>query len=294
MKFNPFDHTPEANIIVGSALEDSLDGRMRVSVVATGIEIESSAQRPIISSPRLAAVSGHSIPNETPDLKTAVVRDTPMPPVAAPQSEVTMSTAFSGDTNAGSVLETRIEGNEGVNSSETAPVIEEGTPLPLNFNQRVPAPKPPEAEPEPIAAIGLNKVDLSVTDGPFISPPASLPERDRSLLNQPDPLAEAEVINPTDKLPKRRGFSLFRRKNIPEQGSLAASAILQRPLETKGKTVASDNSAETDSNKIQERSENSYLSDMEVDPVSSPSSLAPPQTEEDLLEIPSFLRRQAN
>ena len=31
---------PNANIIVGSALEDTLNGRMRVSVVATGIEIQ--------------------------------------------------------------------------------------------------------------------------------------------------------------------------------------------------------------------------------------------------------------
>jgi cell division protein FtsZ len=34
---------PEANILVGSALNESLNGRMRVSVVATGIETESAA-----------------------------------------------------------------------------------------------------------------------------------------------------------------------------------------------------------------------------------------------------------
>ena len=33
---------PDANIIVGSTLDESLDGEMRVSVVATGIEARGS------------------------------------------------------------------------------------------------------------------------------------------------------------------------------------------------------------------------------------------------------------
>ncbi|MGH6990251.1 MAG: cell division protein FtsZ, partial [Stellaceae bacterium] len=39
---------PEANIIVGSTLDESLTGRMRISVVATGIDIDAALRRPVI------------------------------------------------------------------------------------------------------------------------------------------------------------------------------------------------------------------------------------------------------
>lgn len=41
---------PEANIILGATFDDSLEGIMRVSVVATGISMESSAERPVYES----------------------------------------------------------------------------------------------------------------------------------------------------------------------------------------------------------------------------------------------------
>jgi cell division protein FtsZ len=40
---------PEANIIFGSTFDEKLAGRMRISVVATGIDIAVSAQRPLLS-----------------------------------------------------------------------------------------------------------------------------------------------------------------------------------------------------------------------------------------------------
>jgi cell division protein FtsZ len=48
---------PEANIIFGSTFDDTLSGKMRISVVATGIEAEAMAQpRPV-----LAAVGGRAV-----------------------------------------------------------------------------------------------------------------------------------------------------------------------------------------------------------------------------------------
>ncbi|HEX3498033.1 MAG TPA: cell division protein FtsZ [Stellaceae bacterium] len=40
---------PEANIIFGSTFDEKLAGRMRISVVATGIDVAVSAQRPLLS-----------------------------------------------------------------------------------------------------------------------------------------------------------------------------------------------------------------------------------------------------
>ena len=53
----------EANIIFGSAIDESLQGRIRVSVVATGIDSPAQAER---ERPRLVAVGGGAMPAPTP------------------------------------------------------------------------------------------------------------------------------------------------------------------------------------------------------------------------------------
>ncbi|MBJ3762250.1 cell division protein FtsZ [Maribius pontilimi] len=68
---------PDANIIVGSTLDDSMEGRMRVSVVATGIDvIEKPAETPVprrrLAEP-LHAGRTDSAPAETPAPRPAVV-----------------------------------------------------------------------------------------------------------------------------------------------------------------------------------------------------------------------------
>ncbi|MBL6953425.1 MAG: cell division protein FtsZ [Alphaproteobacteria bacterium] len=295
---------PNANIIVGSALDDSLNGRMRVSVVATGIEIEEGAQRPLITSPRLAAVAGRPISSET-----AVAPMEAAPEVAAPElsplpaaespaeteAEAAAAVAAAVQTIAEAVPETITEVPPA--AMEAPPAL----PLPLTFGQRVPAPKPPQAEPEPVAPRPQQTVDVSVEDGPFIAPPASRPERDRSLLRQPDPLAEAEALNPTDQPAKRkaRGFSLFRRKEAPELASAAPPAQVQPRFESPTpekmrRETAPDVTMETTPPATPAAGGQTLASAPETAPLEPTRPLAPPQTEEDLLEIPSFLRRQAN
>ncbi|HYM03723.1 MAG TPA: cell division protein FtsZ [Stellaceae bacterium] len=66
---------PEANIIFGSTFDDKLAGRMRISVVATGIDAEALAQpRPVIQ-----LVSDRSRDETAPVVATAE----PVPPIAA-------------------------------------------------------------------------------------------------------------------------------------------------------------------------------------------------------------------
>jgi cell division protein FtsZ len=67
----------EANVIFGSAVDESLAGRIRVSVVATGIESQKSADQ---SRPRLVAVGGGGA---APAPQPIVVRNAP-PAAAAP------------------------------------------------------------------------------------------------------------------------------------------------------------------------------------------------------------------
>ena len=280
---------PNANIIVGSALEDSLNGRMRVSVVATGIEIEEGAQRPVIMPPRLAAVAGRPIDNEVAVAPAATAPE----PAPVPVAENTMAVAAPAEEYVEAVAEP---------VAEPAPAeMEEPPALPLTFGQRVPAPKPPQAEPGPMAPRVQPAVDVSVEDGPFMAPPANRPERDRSLLRQPDPLAEAEALNPTDQPAKRkgRGFSLFRRKQAAETAAPAAPAPVQPRLETPSpermrRAMAADVEVEAAAPAVPEFVEPAPVAEPEMAMPEPAQPLAPPQTEEDLLEIPSFLRRQAN
>jgi cell division protein FtsZ len=86
---------PDANIIVGSTFDPALDGRMRVSVVATGIEIGERAQQPSIESiktTRAVAVERNTPPRaaatfSSPSRPAAPVRqpvEAIEPPVSAP------------------------------------------------------------------------------------------------------------------------------------------------------------------------------------------------------------------
>jgi cell division protein FtsZ len=73
---------PEANIIVGATFDESLEGIIRVSVVATGIDNVGQAQRPTPAEARAAEITG-KIRNEAKRTAERVAREAqPMPAVA--------------------------------------------------------------------------------------------------------------------------------------------------------------------------------------------------------------------
>jgi cell division protein FtsZ len=55
----------EANIVFGSSIDEAMNGRLRVSVVATGIDVAAAAAAPQVA-PRLAVVGGGQRPAATP------------------------------------------------------------------------------------------------------------------------------------------------------------------------------------------------------------------------------------
>jgi cell division protein FtsZ len=72
---------PDANIIWGSAFNNDLDGKIRVSVVATGIEAEASTQ-----------------PNQGKVFTFPAARSAPVQPVAAPPEPLLQSESDEDDT----------------------------------------------------------------------------------------------------------------------------------------------------------------------------------------------------
>jgi len=282
---------PNANIIVGTALEDTLNGRMRVSVVATGIEMGESVQRPVISPPRLAAVAGQPIPPESAD---ALMEPTASTLAAEVGKEVLSEPAVASPAE--TIDKKPVEGADFVTPLEA----EEPLPLPLISGQRVPAPKPPQAEPEPLAQRVKVTADVSVEDKPFIAPPASQPEKDRTRLHWPDAMAEAEAVNPTDQPSKRKrgGFSLFRRKEASQrQEATKETAATQSDLDALDpkkirETVPPESDLDSLSDGLPSNSALAPKSELLAPEPAQP--LSPSEAEEDLLEIPAFLRRQAN
>jgi len=84
---------PEANIIFGSTFDDKLSGRMRISVVATGIEAEALAQpRPVIQ--LVSDRSRSEQPASAPAPAAAFAAEPPPAPAAAIETAAVKSGAF--------------------------------------------------------------------------------------------------------------------------------------------------------------------------------------------------------
>ncbi|MEQ9642953.1 MAG: cell division protein FtsZ [Alphaproteobacteria bacterium] len=253
---------PEANIIVGSALDEKLEGRMRVSVVATGIDvIEGQLRHP----PKLYAVGAGAA------AAAVMAEPEPMPePVAE--------------------AEPQFDVDEPVEMPDAVAIAEpEMSPLPE------PTPFAAEAEPEPapiprakplgpapeLAGVPQAQPMVEATlpvDEPFVAAPAIDPDEipagyaEPEPEPMPEPLAEAPA-EPT--APKRsRGLSLFARMTGAVSSKAAETETARAPLPRRNPNrdaVAPDLAGPDPEDRLPRR-----------------------RQEEDLLEIPSFLRRQAN
>jgi len=100
---------PEANIIVGSTLDDACDGMMRVSVVATGIDAIEGAQEPATPRRTVAdVVAEEARNNTTPSFESQrqpLVVEKPETPTA-PEAPTTPKTDFThSEPNAGELHE---------------------------------------------------------------------------------------------------------------------------------------------------------------------------------------------
>ncbi len=233
---------PEANIIVGSALDASLNGRMRVSVVATGIDVQPAETMGRGGQPRLYAVGGGRFA-----------------PAAA---------ASSGPA---------AEAMQTARAVAMEPLLEP-QPQPVELPAAVAAqPKPlqPERDPMPLR---VQPAREEVSNEPFVAPRPVEPRVAREPLRAPDPIAEADVVNagPPAERRRARAMSLFARMTGAARGEAAAEPARAEPAPLLSRAEPAE---------------------------PRPAKLAPPAEErlaaarpqdEDLLESPSVLRRQAN
>ncbi|MGF7208363.1 cell division protein FtsZ [Skermanella aerolata] len=321
---------PDANIIFGSTFDQDLDGRMRVSVVATGIEAEKIAQpRPASASAPLSVVGGGGRKAMSPapapaglsaqsrqptDYHHTLIASPPHPGAAQghapsaytthghiPQNQAVQGHVgqghqghpVQGHTTVGNTVRTFVEQPQ--HHAEQAPVAYAPP------QQEPAAPPAPVAESQPMqhpaefAAPPRGREQDRVTgplrgqnqDGSFIAPrPADAGPR------QQGPSLNAErFIAPTaalpDPAPKKRGSSLFERvtgigRRIMEGGEPEQQQPRQAPQpQPQGQQAAPVRQAPAGA--PQQR---------QSEPMDRPTKMS--HAEEEMLDIPAFLRRQAN
>jgi cell division protein FtsZ len=257
---------PDANIIVGSALDENLSGSMRVSVVATGIDAIEGIARPPVLRPQVAAVASRPAPSPEPASIEAAPKAAATPaPEPIPVAE---------------------EEPEAPRISEIMSRLEE-------TRRAVPKAKPIAPEPQAFAQPKAPAPAPEMSSEPFIAPPAAAPEQaaeakvaapiTRTPVRAPEPeLAEADA---DEAMPRKGGrLSLFARMTGGGRPSATGAPVeADLPLEQAIE--------ETKTNPVEASTEEPQVTLSPPDPTERPDRH---QEEEDLLEIPSFLRRQAN
>ena len=267
----------EANIIFGSALDASLEGRIRVSVVATGIDIEANAQpRPVL---RVL---------EDPLPLRSVLPSRPPIGGSGPQFDAAIPTTNHQPFPANQEVETVAHGQP--EALQTDSLSSGRTQIDDLETQETESPLVEYPVPD--------SAEDSFIPPPPIEPIRSSPEQ---LATAPSP--EAEMLDNAPPIEKKRIPNLFQRMT---GNSWNRKTDREEPnlMERNQKTVP--NALACEPQRTPEPSPaagSSVLAHPPVEPIAqqprltsvdAQDRLPTAQGEEDLLDIPAFLRRQAN
>ena len=294
----------EANIVFGSTFDEAMEGLLRVSVVATGIEAEAAnAPRPIPSG--LSALTPR-VARPAPPISKAAVPEDPAaeaPAKAAPTVEPSKAaTALPEPT----VIETPIEELEveddeleallldEMESEETVekaieptPAPEPGQKLKVKGSARVTNSKPASSEAEQAQEAGPDEIKgelqlLQPRRAPFIPPKPVVAEQAMEE-GEPEPFAAAAMENARSDAQK------------PQQGRRRPS-LFER-MTGAGKPAQKEKPAAPAPKELVSVAQPANAPDAAPPPAGSPEPeerFQLSQSEEEMLDIPAFLRRQAN
>jgi cell division protein FtsZ len=291
---------PEANIIFGSTFDQGLDGRIRISVVATGIESAAQVQsRPAAANLSLVARN----PNPQPNGDYAVddrggLRSEPMSALATTMSgqPMTSATGFAGMNVTAQARAIAPSLNQ---SPAHAPVAAQPSynqaPMPTSYGATALQSEPmmrPMAEPMQNRAPERPMADQRS----FVAPPAIEP----TLRAQP---TMAEPVTP------RAAEPVVERKKAPSLFEKVTSRFTSQPSRAAESRHAESRPAEQRHAAPAAQAPRSYAGQPFLPQPEPRADMRPQQpqlqldtnerasaqrSEEDLLDIPAFLRRQAN
>ncbi len=292
----------DANIIFGSIFDDSLEGKIRVSVVATGIDAEKAAL------PRIHTLYGKADPIEKvlPLEASATFAEEPQPALAFAADEAPPPQPAAQATSPKRPPIPQTVGSAALAQTEPEAFVSaqfEVAAQPLEAATVVPAPPIPGSTAQGGVQAASQARELPTEkEAPFIAPRPVQPARGPAARVAPDALAEAAATNPRPEGKKRRGPSLFERmtgvgrsrssesssaaRNVPHTTMQTRSAEPPAPAKTRSQPPAATAQVQQPAEPLPQAASNRA-------PAAATGRLAP-QPEEELQEIPAFLRRQAN
>ena len=277
----------DAYIIFGSTFDEDLSGKMRVSVVATGIDSEAAVQTTPQSAPTLSAAAQKR--TAKPLFAAVLEADAQQPDRAEDEAPAEEAATDEVEEEIAETAEAEAETPE-VADAEAPVTVDEVMPdAELEADPALPAvarlvtdSRETATEERPAAMPALGATDA------FIPKKAAEVEPEETATSA-DPFAEADLLNvPKDVTPppkkptvKERGLSLFERVTGAARGSKTTNL-----LETK------EESGPTPIKAVPPTS--TEAKGPALGGVGTADRAAPPSADEDLLDIPAFLRRQAN
>jgi len=305
---------PDANIIFGSTMDSSIEGKMRVSVVATGIDAIAETQpRPVLkvySAPQklIRTPAAEEVAEDAPAMPATATDDAAAAPVAAepvaqPIAPPAPMTAEPAPLHAPAAVEAPAPAQESV----AAPASAEAVPTPGESAETATTPAaeaPVEAAPvvpaapaaeAPVTEAAMRpEPRLVAKNDAFMPPPPVNPKATTETPAASDAFKEADLVNGGSADDSRRkGPNLFQRitgaaRDVrPEMP--AARVIPPAARTTPEQPVSASKPEKTEESAPQPAPQQARLSGVDPD-----DRLKTSQSDDDLLEIPAFLRRQAN
>jgi len=281
-----------AYIIFGSTFDDSMDGRMRVSVVATGIAAERSRRaEPSVLSVHTVAVAAKPAPlaphafafeqtvAQAPTEKPGTVEDPVDEPVM--QHEVAISEAAESNNDVHDVMNLTA-------AEEISAEPEAEAEIEAEFVADAPVVEPVWGQSAPAAMPSALNEDAYIP-----SAPAAHNAQEESHI---DPMAEAALVNGAEVQARPKGLSLFERVTGGAKNKVAmfgqAKPEPQAPA-AKAEPTMSYGPAPKPAMRSTGGGQQALL-EPTLGGLDPEERLQTSPSEDDLLDIPAFLRRQAN
>ncbi|WP_299148807.1 cell division protein FtsZ [uncultured Tateyamaria sp.] len=247
---------PDANIIVGSTLDTAMEGMMRVSVVATGIDASDVHSEMPVPRRSMAAPLAQSVAAEAP-APAAPMAEPASAPVAAAAEEPSLFQEL--DVNEAAAQDMA----EDIFADDTPVAAEDDLPPPA-YQPQVAAFEPtPEPEMQPAENFVAPRAPAPGTPSPEALARLRAATQKAAPAPQPAPAAQPSAEKP------RFGINslINRMTGTPEGAPAPAPTRQQPPVQTRGAAPA---------------------------PAPAPQPTEAVDPEQERIEIPAFLRRQAN
>ncbi|MPY68732.1 MAG: cell division protein FtsZ, partial [Alphaproteobacteria bacterium] len=291
----------DANIIFGSAMDPTMDGKLRVSVVATGIDIDENAQpRPVLkvfSEP--VARMNHKPETPANPVPAEYRSATALHAAATAKATAPRRSVFAMDNTPPAAT--------GTYGAMPAPAPEMIQPEPAVVAVPEPTPAPEasatiereaihEAPAAEAADAGAPEPAPAAQRESFIPPPpVEVARAERTEAAAPDPYRAAEFVNGSAPPDRRRAPNLFRRMTESALGRKERPEIAEKPAQPAAPRMPEPRAAMPEPRPQPAAAPApAPAKQSRLDGVDPQDRLQSSRSEEDLLDIPAFLRRQAN